>query len=122
MQIEKSVLIADDEPLLLKILSKVLKRMGFNVIAVQDGSSAIEAFAKHSKGIHLVVLDLNMPNMDGAAAFNAISELRPEIPVLISSGDGREQVLSRLKKKPAGIISKPYNLNDLRQILNEHTS
>ena len=119
---ERSVLIADDEPLLLKILSKVLKRMGLNVIAVEDGSAAIHACDNHCGNIDLVVLDLNMPNMDGAEAFHLISTRHPTIPVLISSGDGREHVLSRLKKEPAGLISKPYNLNDLRQILNEYLS
>jgi len=122
VQIERSVLIADDEPMLLKILSRVLKRMGLNVIAVEDGEAAVNVIDRQSEDVHLVVLDLNMPVMDGAAAFHAISELKPDIPVLISSGDGREHVLSRLNMQPAGIISKPYNLNDLRQIISDNIS
>ena len=116
------VLIADDEPLLLKLLSKVLKRMGHVVIAVSDGLAAVEAFKVYSDEIRLVVLDMNMPNMDGATAFHALLESGAEIPILISSGDGAEQVLSRLKSEPAGLISKPYDLNQLRKILSEFLS
>ena len=113
------VLIADDEPLLLKMLTKVLKRMGNQVIAVSDGSSAVDAFMVQPEEFDLVVLDMNMPIMDGAEAFHAISAQSSRTPVLISSGDSRDEVLKRLKIEPAGIISKPYNLNELRTALHE---
>lgn len=111
------VLIADDEPLLLKTLTKIIKRMGHDVIAVEDGQAAIDAFHSRSTEIALVVLDMNMPKKTGAEAFQAISSVDPSKPILISSGDGFEQVMSRLDKSPAAIIPKPYNLNDLRRIL-----
>ena len=117
MLTKQKVLIADDEPLLLKTLSKVIKRMGYSVIAVPDGLAAIEAYREHVNEIQLVVLDMNMPNMDGASAFHAIRDYGADTPVLISSGDGSEHVLSRLRSPPSGFITKPYDLNKLRQIL-----
>jgi len=102
-----TILVADDEELVRSLAERVLADRGFTVITACDGAEAIALVRDHP--IDLVVLDLTMPRVGGVEALAAIGELRPELPVILSSGyserDAQEQVGS---ETVAAFIQKPY--------------
>ncbi len=110
-----TVLVADDEPEVLKLVSRVLERAGFEVVGATDGAEALESFAARPDRYSLVVLDLTMPRMSGEEAFAEMRAQRPEVPVLITSGYDEQEALARFDRADAGIgfLGKPYRVGEL---------
>ena len=94
------VLVADDEDLVRDVADTMLRQIGFEVVAVQDGREAVQAFAADPHRFDLVLLDLTMPIMSGSEALQAIRQIRPDVPVLIMSGYN-EQDTRRPRRRPA---------------------
>jgi DNA-binding NtrC family response regulator len=85
-----TVLLVDDERLILRSLEKTLLRAGFDVFTASDCKSGSEAFAKNMDAVNIAVLDLNMPSFDGApkadAGLDLLTDLKkqkPALPVVI---------------------------------------
>jgi DNA-binding NtrC family response regulator len=85
-----TVLLVDDERLILRSLEKTLLRAGFDVITASDCKSGSETFAKNSETVNIAVLDLNMPSFDGmpktGAGLDLLADLKkqkPSLPVVI---------------------------------------
>lgn len=85
-----TVLLVDDEKLILRSLEKTLLRAGFDVITASDCKSGSETFAKNMETVHIAVLDLNMPGFDGTpksgAGLDLLADLKkqkPSLPVVI---------------------------------------
>jgi signal transduction histidine kinase len=105
-----TLLIVDDEESLLRLCARLLRAMGYEVLTASGGRAAIELVRKHHDTLALVILDMTMPEMSGAATFDAIREIAPEIKVLLSSGfsvDGQAQAL--LDRGCHGFIQKPFD-------------
>jgi PAS domain S-box-containing protein len=115
-----TVLIADDEEAVCAVGKQMLERLGFNVLTACDGGEAIEVFREHADEIVGVLLDLTMPHFDGEQTFREIHRIRPDIPVVLSSGYNMQDATQRFAGKGlAGFIQKPYNLATLREKLME---
>jgi CheY-like chemotaxis protein len=113
-----TILLADDEESLLILGTRMLEYLGFTVLTAEDGQQAVNLYRERGKEIDLVLMDLTMPHMDGAKAFDELRLLNPDARVVLASGYAEEDVSSRFKgKKPAGIIQKPYTLAKLREAL-----
>jgi len=67
-----TVLIVDDEELVVDVCREMLVNLGFSVLAAKDGTEAVEIFSRKASNIDCVLLDLSMPMMDGIAAFGEI--------------------------------------------------
>ncbi len=85
-----TVLLVDDEKLILRSLEKTLLRAGFDVITAADCKSGSEAFSQHADSVHIAVLDLNMPGFDGmpksGAGLDLLADLKKQkdsLPVII---------------------------------------
>jgi two-component system cell cycle sensor histidine kinase/response regulator CckA len=112
---EGTVLLVDDEEMLRTLGTKMLKRMGFEVLTAADGREAISVFQDHADIIVCVILDLTMPHMDGAQAFRELRRLRPDARILMSSGFTEQEVTQRFAGQGlAGFIQKPYQMDQLR--------
>jgi FixJ family two-component response regulator len=75
-------------------------------------------YQAHTAGITLVLTDMGMPVMDGYALFCELKKLKPELPIIVSSGFGEVEVTSRIPREQiAGFISKPYHPDQLREVL-----
>jgi putative two-component system response regulator len=104
----------DDDPMVLSAHSRYVRALGYEVETATDG---FEAMSKLALGIDLVLLDINMPNMDG---FEVVSRIRanPEhslIPVIMVTGLDRETWFPRALEVGANdVISKPINADELR--------
>lgn len=108
------VLLVDDEELVRFALSRVLEHAGLEVITANDGAQALTVYEEHRDRIDMVILDLDMPIMDGDEAFVALKRINPDIQVLISSGftnPDREHAL--VEGGVAGVLRKPYDSSTL---------
>lgn len=113
-----TVLFADDEDTVLAVGRKMLQHLGFSVLAAKDGREAVNLFREHSKSIVLAVLDLTMPHLSGDEVYREIRRVRNDVPVIVSSGFSRKDVMHRFAgKKLQGFIQKPYRVEELSRVI-----
>ena len=113
-----TVLLAEDEEPIRDIAKTFLEMFGFTVLEAVNGKEALEIYQKNAAEITLVFTDMGMPVMDGYELFHKLKSLNPELPIIVSSGYGDAEVSARIgSDNIAGIISKPYNPNKLREVL-----
>jgi PAS domain S-box-containing protein len=113
---DRTVLVVDDETIILDIISDMLISLNFKVITAPNGSQALKIYKNNQNEIDLVILDLIMPEMNGTTCFQNLMKINPKIKVIISSGAG--EVEKRKYLSELGIsefLEKPYNLNTLAQ-------
>ena len=82
----ETILIAEDDEVLRKLVDSVLGEFGYIVILAEDGDDAIEKFKSRKDDIRLVILDMLMPGKNGKEVYDAIKALNPDIRVLFASG------------------------------------
>ncbi|HUW59699.1 MAG TPA: PAS domain S-box protein [Candidatus Bathyarchaeia archaeon] len=120
-----TLLVADDETTALQVAKDVLETYGFKVIGATNGKEAVQLFEQYQDEIIAVLLDLMMPIMNGEEAYELIHAIRPDTPVVLSSGYTEQDVSERFAGKgPVAFIQKPYVLQDLakklRDVLEKH--
>lgn len=81
-----TVLVIDDNQSIRKGLRELLEFSDYSVLEAENGRVGVDIFNDHVDKIAVVVLDLRMPVMDGNAAYQEIIKIRPDTPVLITSG------------------------------------
>lgn len=115
-----TVLIVDDEPIVLEVCAEYLRSFGFDTACAADGEEALDLLRRRQDDIVLVILDLTMPNMDGVAAFREIKQIRPGLKVIVSSGHAPQTVAqSFLDLKPDAFVQKPYEMKVLKAAIAE---
>ncbi len=108
-----TVLIADDEANLRKILRVLLERQGYKALAVPDGASALKVIQEG--GVDVLISDLKMPGMDGLELLSAVKNLDPGLPVIVITAHGTvDTAVSALKKGAFDYITKPFDKNELQ--------
>ena len=113
-----TVLVVDDEPVVRSTVSRYAERMGLATITADGGLEAIRIFAERGDTIDLVLLDMTMPGMDGRETLAELRSIRPDIPVLLSSGYSEEEALSVFEDTQlAGFLQKPYTIDQLARTL-----
>ena len=111
-----TVLLVDDEEVILEVDKDLLEALGYRVIIARDGKEAIEVYRKDQEDIDFVLLDMVMPIMGGGEAYDRMKKIDPNIKVLLSSGysiDG--QATEILERGCNGFIQKPFRMNDLSE-------
>jgi len=115
-----TVLVVDDEPLVLKAASEMLRQFGFGVLMAKGGREALEMVARHSMEIRVILLDFSMPDLNGPETFHQIQSLKPGIRVIVSSGYPEQVCSQRFPwSNVSGFIQKPYCLEGLKIKLRE---
>jgi len=120
---KKRILVADDEPDLVEIITAVLEKPGWEIQASTDGRSTIRALEQTV--FDLVFLDLLLPEPDGFDILCWIrrNESTKEIPVIIISGRSQENTITRAKKLGANqFIIKPFDFEVLRSVAANYLS
>ena len=112
----ETILIADDEPAILRTLKMILEKRNYRVIAANDGPEALGLFAQETEPIGVVLTDISMPFMDGAETFRRLRVIDPGVAVLLSTGF-MAQVENRIDRMVAagldGVILKPHRPDEL---------
>jgi PAS domain S-box-containing protein len=108
------VLVADDEVAIREIAAALLERFGFRVLTAADGLEIVDLYAEHADEVALLLMDLNMPRLNGIEAALRIRHINPKVPVLFMSGYPRERVMDRFEQQPfTDFIKKPFQASDL---------
>ena len=103
------ILAIDDEEPLLQMLRKFLTRQMHTVTAINRAHEALNWFREHSNEIDLAIIDLSMPEMPGEELALAMFTIRPDIPILLSSGYPFDvEVLPPAVRPFVGFLGKPY--------------
>lgn len=113
-QSPKTILIADDEVYMLRLLDATLRKGRYRVVQVRNGTEAVAAAEKESPD--LIVMDVMMPGLDGLSAVHQLkqSEVTAKIPVIVLSSKGH--ALTKVEAERAGaalFLTKPFSPNQL---------
>ena len=116
----ETILVAEDESALRELVRALLVSNGYRVITAEDGEEAVRLFTARREEIDLVLLDMIMPRMNGRRAYEQMRQLRPETPIVISSGYfGDAETSAFLEKMQHLILRKPYAAETLLRRLRE---
>jgi len=108
------ILVTDDEPAIREITRKTLEAYGYHVITAADGTEAVALFAQQKQEVKLVLTDVMMPYMDGPALIRAITKMRRDIKVIVSSGLRSNSRLAEGRIDGArAFLWKPYTAETL---------
>ncbi|MHB9955871.1 quorum-sensing autoinducer 1 sensor kinase/phosphatase LuxN [Vibrio campbellii] len=110
-----TVLIVDDKEVQRALVQMYLNQLGVNSLQANNGENAVEVFkANH---VDLILMDVQMPVMNGFDASQRIKELSPQTPIIALSGESGERELDMINKLMDGRLEKPTTLNALRHVL-----
>jgi PAS domain S-box-containing protein len=113
-----TILVIDDEPVVLAVACGILRRGGFTVHSAQGGLAGLACYTQHAEQLDAVLLDLTMPEMDGAEVYRALLDQGCSLPVVFSSGYAAAEVQLRLGAvSPAALLQKPYSGDELLAVL-----
>lgn len=110
----ETILIVDDEVFMQSLLRDLLEAEGYSVLSADTGEQSVEIFQENGPKIALVVMDLLMPGMGGAAAVKCLRELDKALPCIISSGYGTDTVDPAMQEdERIRFVPKPYKAMDM---------
>jgi PAS domain S-box-containing protein len=117
-----SIMVVDDDPINMMLISEVLKRMGFDVIQMQNGKEVIEALPHYDPV--LIFMDVNMPEMDGYMTTRIIRKMQTSqssIPIIALTADAMKGDRERcLDSGMNNYVSKPFKLEEIEAVLKEY--
>ena len=110
----ETILLVDDEKMVLEVSKEMLESLGYRVYAFRSGQEAIAFYMEKQKEISLVILDMLMPEMSGGETFDRLREINPDVKVLLCSGygiDGKAQTV--MARGCDGFLQKPFRMEEL---------
>lgn len=117
-EIYGTILLVDDEEILRDVGQAMLEILGVSVITATNGSEAVEIYRQQKSEISLILLDLIMPVMGGAEAYQELRKISPTVPVVICTGYGVEEIEETIEHDEyTGFIQKPYRPERLQNVL-----
>jgi two-component system cell cycle sensor histidine kinase/response regulator CckA len=109
-----TILVVDDEPAVRKLAQLILEQRGYSVLNAADGREAVDSFRDNANQIVAVLLDMTMPVMSGKEAFRQIRDIRPDVPVIVSTGYSESVAIEQFGTDAAiAFIQKPYTVTKL---------
>ncbi len=117
MSNRKTILVVDDEPEVLNVLTNILRSAGYTVVPLGDAETSLKTIKGGAK-IDLVITDLVMPGMDGSEFAEVVRKTLPDVPVILLTGHG--SVETYIKTRSNGVfeyINKPVRSKELCRIV-----
>ena len=109
-----TILIVDDEPLILQYCQEMIKSLGFSVIAAATAEEAIQIYQKYNQEIDIAILDMVMPKMNGLQLFGVLQAINPEIKTIITTGYALDSRISEIiVRNSHQYLKKPYTRDQL---------
>jgi len=117
-----SIMVVDDDPINMMLISEVLKRMGFDIIQMQNGKEVIESLPHYDPV--LIFMDVNMPEMDGYTTTRIIRKMQTaqsNVPIIALTADAMKGDRERcLDAGMNNYISKPFKMEEIESVLREY--
>lgn len=115
---QDTILIVEDEPLMLRLLEKFFLQHGYDILAAPDGEQAIEIYRSYKSRIDAVLLDIRLPKTTGEEVFHRLKEENAAVKVVMASGYLAPGIKSDLGLAGVkGFVDKPYQLDQLVEVL-----
>lgn len=118
---DKAILVVDDSDIIGNFVNKIFSDT-YEVIHAKDGKEAIDALGLRSDNVVAMLLDLNMPNVDGFAVLEYLNDnnLFVKIPVSIITGDDSKDTINRTFSYPiTDVLQKPFNERDVKSVIDK---
>jgi DNA-binding response OmpR family regulator len=113
-----TILVVDDDPGIRGLLDQTLRRKAYSVVFAADGDSGFDLFRRISPDA--VVLDLNMPGMDGMMLLEKVRELNERVPVIILTGPPMRELEHEASLLGAtAFLRKASSIHELGNVLKE---
>jgi two-component system, cell cycle sensor histidine kinase and response regulator CckA len=115
-----TVLLVDDDEMVLDTGEQILVRLGYSVMTAADGKEALKVYEDHRDQIDVVLLDMVMPEISGGEVYDRIKEINPDVKAILLSGYGRDGEANEILDRGCdAFIQKPFNLTELSKKLKE---
>jgi two-component system, cell cycle sensor histidine kinase and response regulator CckA len=115
-----SILLIDDEPMILGSTSEMLKSLGYTVYPAANGQEAVAVYMDKKDRIDLVILDMILPGMSGAQVLKMLKDTNPGVKVILASGYSMQGEVQKVMDSGCqGFIQKPYRLAELSRLVHE---
>lgn len=109
------ILLVEDEEMVRTMARKILEHCGFSVLVAADGIEALDVFRQRQHQIDCVLLDLRMPRMNGEETLVAMQAVKPDVKVVLASGDCDAGLAGRLNATE--FVRKPYSIATINAAL-----
>jgi DNA-binding NtrC family response regulator len=121
----ESLLLVDDEPIIVDIYSQMLGRLGYRVVARTDPLEALDTFRSDPNAYDLVVTDMTMPKLTGDQLATEVLKMRQDVPVILCTGFSEQMTEAKaLRLGIKDFIMKPINKTEIarkiRKALDDH--
>ena len=114
------VLYIDDEPALVTLMERLMARRGYRLTAFLDPAMGVAAFREDPGQYALVLTDMNMPGMSGIEVAREILAARPEVPVLLASGNVTQDLQERCEALGVRrVVHKPFSIDELGELFRQ---
>lgn len=113
------ILLVDDDPLIRSLGRELLERLGYGVETAEKGEEVLEKF-QQGRSADLVILDYNLPGMNGLEVCQRLKTLAPGVKMLVASGFFGAREIEQLRAAgAAGFLHKPFRLRELQSQIEE---
>ena len=111
----KTILVAEVEPIVFRLIARVLGRRGYHVLSAADGQQAFELFHRHAAKLILLLVEFALPKLSGLEFVSHLPTRLPRIPVLFMTSFGeRECEVERALRENFRVLHKPFTADTLR--------
>ena len=114
----ETLLLIDDEPLVLRLVTRMLTKSGYKVVSYLDAEEALQHFATQGQNYDLVLTDYDMPKLNGNELAEQLNGIIPNIPIILMTGYGEfidEQ--SRQSHSIVGVLKKPFKHQEITDLV-----
>jgi len=117
---KETILIVDDEEMIVEVGQQILEKIGYRVLTVMSGEEAVKVYKENKDRIDMVILDMIMPGLGGGETYDHIKKINPGVKVLLSSGYSMNKEAAEILKRGCnGFIPKPFDIKKLSSKVRE---
>jgi len=117
---QETLLLVDDEPVILLSMQEVLEELGYNVLTACNGAEGLACFRQHQHDISVIITDIVMPEMGGLDMFRRIRSINSAMPIIFTTGYDQVSVqLQSDEKENTAIITKPAQISELSRLIDQ---
>jgi CheY-like chemotaxis protein len=115
-----TVLLVDDEEVILDVNRMVLQKLGYKALLAHNGQEAVDIFRAQKESIDLIILDMIMPGMEGGKAFDLLQGIQADVKIILSSGYSINDEVNRMMERGCkGFLQKPFDIGEFSRKLRD---